>query len=227
LTIDFLFQVFQALGYLLLLVILTILWIRVARRSLPRSFWLLLALAWTMNLLGNIAWIIHDLLTGLPLASLSLVDFFYVSRYALLGAALWLFPLALPRRNWVWVGASMLVVHLLSWGIYFQPIMVLQKGVWTDFWGYAMYPTLDAGLIVISWLRYRAERRSAWARVAFLFACAMTCYGFANTFNLTEYAFSLSPVGIFPNLFWILTDVFVLALILGVKQNGLQPDSAG
>jgi len=225
-SLDLISLSLQALGYGLLLVILTLFWVKAVRQPELRRFWILLALAWTMNLFGNIAWIVHDLVTGLPLDSFSSVDIFYVSHYLLIGLALWFYPTALPRRSWFWIGAALLMVNALVWPVYYGPVMALQPGSWMNFLGYAMYPILDAALITLAWLRFRTERQSSWARVALLFFCSRLSYGLANTLNLTEYAFSLSPAGIFPNLFWILTDVFVLVMALGVKQNGIQPDLA-
>jgi glucan phosphoethanolaminetransferase (alkaline phosphatase superfamily) len=217
---DVISQVLQALGYLLLLVVLTVLWIKAARQPDLRRFWILLALAWTMNLFGNIAWIIHDLVTGTELDNFSLVDFFYVSHYVLIAAALWRYPASLPRRAWLWIGAAMLLVNAVVWAIYFGPLMALKNGLWTDFLGVAMYPVLDAGLIALAWLRYRAERRSTWNRVTLFLFCAMLSYGVANTINMTSYVFSLNAGGLPQNLFWILTDVFILTVAF--SASGIQ-----
>lgn len=70
-TLDLISQTLEGVGYLLLLVVLTALWIKSARQPVLRRFWILLALAWTMNLLGNIAWIMHDLVTGTELDNFS------------------------------------------------------------------------------------------------------------------------------------------------------------
>ena len=224
-SLDLFSQLLQGLGYILLLVVLAFFCVNAARQPELRRFWILLALAWIMNLLGNIAWIVHDLVTGVPLASFSSVDIFYVSHYVLIGFALWFHPTALPRRAWLWIGVAMLVVNTIIWVFYFPPVMALQKGAWTDFLGYAMYPVLDAALITLAWLRYRASRQSSWARVALLLFCSMTSYGLANTLNLSEYAFSAFTGGILPNLFWILTDVFMLVMALGLQKRVFKPDS--
>lgn len=223
-TMDLISQILQALGYLLLLVVLTVLWIKAARQPDLRRFWILLALAWTMNLFGNIAWIIHDLVTGTELDNFSLVDFFYVAHYALIAAALWRYPASLLRRAWLWIGAAMLAVNAVVWVIYFGPSMALKNGPWTDFLGVAMYPVLDAGLIALAWLRYRAERQSAWNRVALFLFCAMTSYGIANTINMTSFVFSINAGGLPQNLFWILTDVFILTMALGASGTQARAD---
>jgi hypothetical protein len=221
-TMDMISQILQAIGYLLLLVILALLWRKAFRQSEARLFWRLLALAWTMNLLGNIAWVIHDLVTGTALDTFSAVDLFYVLRYVLIGVALWLYPAPLTRRDGVWIGVAAFVVNAIVWAVYFRPAMALRGGDWTGFLGIAMYPVLDAAIITLAWLRVRVVRESSWNRNALLLFCAMTCYGIANTLNLTGYVFTIMADGILPNVFWVLTDVFLLTIALGdnsVKKN--------
>lgn len=212
---DIISQILQAIGYILLLVVLVLLWRKTFRQSEFRHLWGLLALAWTMNLLGNIAWFVHELVTGTELDSLSVVDLFYVLRYVLLGCVLWLYPAPLYRRAWFWIGGAMLAVNVVARVVYFNPAMALMGGDWTDFLGLIMYLVLDAGIVALAWLRVRATRGSAWGRYALLLFCSMASYGIANTINLTEYIFSLVSGGILQNVFWILTDVFLLVLVLG------------
>ncbi|RPI93843.1 MAG: hypothetical protein EHM40_08525 [Chloroflexi bacterium] len=219
---DIILQILQLIGYLLLLVILALLWRKAFRQSEARRFWQLLALAWTMNLLGNIAWIVHDLVTGTELDTFSVIDLFYVSRYVLIGCALWLYPVLLSRRAWFWIGGTMLAASVVVWAVYFEPAMALRGGGWTDFLGLALYPVLDTGIVVLAWLRVRATRGSAWSRYAILLFCVMASYGIANTINLTEYVFSPIAGGILQHVLWVLTDVFLLVIALGAdlpRQN--------
>ena len=208
-------QILQAIGYLLLLAILALLWRKTFRQSEARPFWRLLALAWTTNLLGNIAWVIHDLVTRTALDTFSAVDLFYVLRYVLIGVALWLYPKPLTRRDGVWIGVAAFVVNAIVWAVYFRPAMELRGGDWTGFLGLAMYPALDAAMVMLAWLRVRTARESLWNRNALLLLCAMTSYGIANTLNLTGYVFTPIAGGVLPNVFWILTDIFVLIMALG------------
>lgn len=163
-TIEFFSQVFQGLSYLLLLVVLAFLWSRVARRTAPRPFWQILALGWTLNLGGTLAWIVHDLLTGRPLDAFSVVDLFYVSRYLLLGLALWQFPVALPGRAALGPFLAGLAVFSLLGGLYLSPVWVTKTGSWVDFWGYSLYPILDTLLITLAARRLRAVWGSPWAK---------------------------------------------------------------
>jgi hypothetical protein len=68
----------QTLDYVLLLILFSALWVKVVRRQEIRAFWFLLASALTTNLLGNIAWILHDMTTDRPLGAFSFIDLFYV-----------------------------------------------------------------------------------------------------------------------------------------------------
>jgi hypothetical protein len=216
LTMDILFQ---STGYIFLLVILALLWRKALQPSDLRPFWRLLAAAWTMNLLGNIAWIVHDLVTGTELDTLSIVDVFYILRYVLIGYALWLYPRSLVRQSWLWVAGTMLMVGIIVWTVYYNPAMALRGGDWTGFLGLALYPVLDAGIIALAWLRVRAAGDSAWSRYAILLFCATLSYGIANTINLSEYVFSLDSSGIVQNLFWTLTDILMLVMLLGTEPK--------
>lgn len=215
-------QIVQAVGYILLLIVLVVFWALVVRRREPRNFWRVLALALTMNLLGNIAWAIYDFVTGSALDTFSPVDLFFVLRYALVAAALWFSPTRLSRKTETWIGAAAVIAAVLVWVVYFRPAMTMNGGDWVSFLGLALYPMLDASLIVLAWRRMSASRESFWHRNALLLFCAVTSYGIANTLNLTEYVFPPLSHGMLPNIFWILADVFLLIMALGAgsKKKG-------
>jgi hypothetical protein len=122
---DTISQILQVIEYLLLLAILIVFWVKAFRQREFRNYWGLLALAWTMNLLGNIAWAIHDLVSTTALGSLSAVDFFYVLRYVLLGAVLWLHPVRLMRRDGAWAAVTAFMVSVIIGVVYFESVMPL------------------------------------------------------------------------------------------------------
>ncbi|HEX2997735.1 MAG TPA: hypothetical protein VHP14_23130 [Anaerolineales bacterium] len=229
---DNLSQIFQIISFLFSLVILALLWRRAFRSSeihrFPRHLhdlpsksgqvWILLAAAWTLGMLGTIAWIVHDLVTGTELNEFSIVDVFYISRYTLLGCVLWLYPAPLPRRDGFWICGALLAGVVIAQLIYFKPITALLGGTWLGFLGQVMYLILDVGIIVLAWLRFRAPRPASWDRYVLLLVCAMLSYGTANTINLTEYVFSLK-VGTLQNVLWTLTDVLMLILALSGLQK--------
>lgn len=221
---EMILQTLQAVGYLSLLIILVVFWGQALRRREPRNFWIFFALAWTMNLLGNIAWIVHDIVTGAALSTFSVVDSFYIIRYVLVGLALWLYPISLTRKTWKWAGSAALITAALVWVFYFRSAMAMNGGDWLSFLGLALYPILDAVLFVIAWQRLRVSRETFWHRTALLLFCAVTSYGIANTLNLTEYVFPPLSGGVLPNVFWILTDAFLLIMALGAssKENEIR-----
>lgn len=208
--IDIIFQILQVAGYLLLLVVLIVLWGKVFRRQNWRNFWMFLALAWTMNLFGNIAWVVHDLVTGTALSTFSIVDSFYILRYVLIGIALWLYPTSLRGKSAIWMGVAAIVTGVLVWIIYFPA----DGGNWVSLLGLAIYPILDAALIVLAWFRFHVMHGTAWHKLTLILFCAMASYGIANTVNLTEYVFSVPSGGWLQNLFWLLTDVLMLTMVL-------------
>ena len=216
---EMILQTLQAVGYLSLLIILVVFWGQALRRREPRNFWIFFALAWTMNLLGNIAWIVHDIVTGAALSTFSVVDSFYIIRYVLVGLALWLYPISLTRKTWKWAGSAALITAALVWVFYFRSAMTMNGGDWLSFLGLALYPILDAVLFVIAWQRLRVSRETFWHRTALLLFCAVTSYGIANTLNLTEYVFPPLSGGVLPNVFWILTDAFLLIMALGASSK--------
>ncbi len=214
-TMNLASQILQLIGYMVSLVTLILLWRKALRPSEFRYLWVWLAVAWTLNLLGNIAWIVHDFLTGTTLNAFSVVDVFYVARYMCIGVVLWSYPAPLSRRAWFPLGITVLITIAVVWAIYFHPAMVLRPGDWAFSLGLFFYPVLDVGSVTLAWLRLRLERQSMWDRYVLLLFCAVASYAIANTMNLTENIFPPITGGIIPNLFWILTDVFLLLMVLG------------
>jgi hypothetical protein len=212
---DTISQILQVIEYLLLLAILIVFWVKAFRQREFRNYWGLLALAWTMNLLGNIAWAIHDLVSTTALGSLSAVDFFYVLRYVLLGAVLWLYPVRLMRRDGAWAAVAAFMVAVIIGVVYFESVMPLRSEDWPNFLGLAVYPVLDVTIITVAALRVRMTRDPWWKRNTLFLFCGMACYGMANTINLAHYVFSAINVGISPSVFWILADAFLLIMALG------------
>ena len=213
---DITLQILQLIGYILLLVVLALLWRKAFLPAEYRQFWTVLALAWTLNLLGNIAWAIHDLVTGTPLDTFTGIDLLYVLQYVSIGYALWLYPVSLSRQVWFWVGGAMLAMNVAVWLIYSNRAITPGGMDWVSFLGVAVYPALDAGIVTLAWSRVRLARGSAWRRYAFLMFYAMASYGIANIINLTESVFSPISGGILPHVFWVLTDVFLLWIAVGV-----------
>jgi hypothetical protein len=68
---------------LLTSVVAVLLWRAGSRSTESKAFWKLLAAGWVVNLLGNIAWGVYEMVTGERLPVLSFVDAVYTARYIL------------------------------------------------------------------------------------------------------------------------------------------------
>ncbi len=171
-----------------------------------RRFWRALAIAWTLNIAGNVAWGIHDMLSAAPLGIFTWVDGIYLARYALIAWALWHYPR--KPRSWTDDATVMLMATALIWATLFRVMLpsIPQRPA-LYFMGGALYPILDAALIyaaLLTWLRLEAR---AWVRWAVgLFALAMLVYGAANWLNFTVRAIALDASSNIAAFFWLLAD---------------------
>jgi hypothetical protein len=217
--IDIVSPVMQAIAYMLLMIVLIVYYLKALRQPQLRSFWLLFALALTMNLLGNIVWIIRFIVTQTALDGISVVDLFYVASAILTGVALWRYPRVLNGRVWPWVVFAMSAAAFAVFFIYFGYVAPNQHGTFFNFIIYAAYPILDAGLITLAWIRYKSARGTRWTKITLLLALAITSYGLGNAIELTGYV--LSPVfdGFLQNFFWILKQVLFLIVAFNVRES--------
>jgi hypothetical protein len=216
--LDLVSPTMQAIAYCLLLIVLAIYYIKAFRQPQLRSFWLLFALAWTMNLVANIGWIIHFANTQSVLDRLSWIDLFYVTPYILIGITLWTYPKPLQSRVWLWVGTAILVAATIVLGFYFGYVLPVGQRAFANFITYALYPILDAGLIVLAWIRYGEARESHWGKIALLLGCAVTSYGLGNSIEVIGFVFAPVLGGFLQNFFWILRHVFVLLVAISVRK---------
>ena len=215
--IDLVAPAMQAIAYAMLLVVFVTYYVKAYQQPELRRFWLLFAVAWTMNLVGNIAWIIYYAETQSALNRISLIDLFYATPYILIGFALWNYPKPLGRRIWLWVMLAIFLALGVVVSVYFGYVVTQNKGSLFNFIIYAAYPILDAGLITLAWIRYSASRETRWAKIALLLACGVTSYGLANGIELTGYVTTPILGGSLQNFFWILRHVFMLWVALSVR----------
>jgi hypothetical protein len=208
----------QAVAYILLLIVITTYYIKAFRQPELRRFWLLFAVAWTMNLIANIAWIIRFMVTQKPLDALSFIDIFYVIPYLLIGIALWRYPVILPRRTWLPVWIALFVSTSMVLALYFGYAVPNGRGIFSYFINFALYPILDAGLITLAWIRYRAAQDTRWTKIALFLACAVTSYGLGNTLELAGHVTAPVLGGFLQNFFWILRHVLLLMAAFVVHQ---------
>jgi hypothetical protein len=215
---DLVAPLMQAVAYILLLIVLTIYYIKAFRQPQMRRFWLLFALAMTMTFMGNVAWIIRFAITQTALDQISAIDLFYGVSYILIGFVIWSYPGVLGRRVWLWVGIVMSLAAAVIFAIYFGHVAPNSQGTFASFIIFAGYPILDSGLVTLAWMRYQAARDTRWAGIALLVAMAITSYGLANTIELAGYLFNPLLGGVLQNFFWILRHVLLLIVALRVRQ---------
>lgn len=204
-----LYTFLSALGYPLNLLIIILLWLVARRAGEYRQFVTFLALGWTLALGGNIAWVIHDLVSPTPLPALSWVDAFYVSRYVALFLAFWRSP-ALPsatrgRRLAITLLVTLLTAALITLELYQARATVPAELAWPLILGYAMYPVMDMAVLYAAWHADAAETR--WRIGASLLLLGAACYTTANWINLAIHLFSAKAIPTLPTFFWLASDV--------------------
>ena len=181
---------------------------RNARRG-ARRFWGLLAAAWGIGLLGNIVWGIWDmfaLFAAEGLATLSLVDLFYLARYALVFLAL---AGCLPRparrgEDWIALGA---MATALVWLALYRPVLTGDSRPFSYFIGLAIYPVLDLPLLYIALLAWAYHQEGPTKRTLGLMVLSMFAYGIANWLNFSKRAVTLEAYTHIADLFWFLSDL--------------------
>jgi len=201
---------FQAISFLLTLILVIGLWWCVRRSDDlgTRRFWVLLALAWTANLLGDLAWGVYDIVVG---GYPDWVDLFYMGRYLLVLAAFSLYPRVWSRGRWLaWV-VVMLVATLASWLGLVRPVLGETSQALSVVWGRAIYPILDTGLLYAAaacWWQLRGRPIQASLRWLTL---AMLSYGTANWINFRVPLVEWELGSLLANVFW-----FGCTLLAGV-----------
>ncbi|MBN1483540.1 MAG: hypothetical protein JXA37_02360 [Chloroflexia bacterium] len=193
---------FYVLSFLLTLGLVVGLWwcVRRSDDAGTRRLWTLLALAWTVNLLGDLAWGVYDMAVG---GYPDWVDLFYMGRYLLVLAAFSLYPQVWSRGRWLaWV-VVMLAAALASWLGLVRPVLDEANETLGVVWGRALYPILDAGLLyaaVACWWRQRGQAIGISLRWLTL---AMLAYGAANWINFRVPLVEWELGGLLANLCWL------------------------
>jgi hypothetical protein len=221
---DTLLQAILASSYLLNLAVMAGLWWTAARVPQTRRFWGLLGAAWTLNVLGNGAWIGYDILVGSSLPTLSWIDAIYLGRYLLVGLALGAYPTLWSRRRGVEFIAILVAATLLAWFMLYRPTLAVTERSWTHFIGVAIYPIFDAGLLYAAWRRGRETASRAMRQALALFTLALLSYGIANWINFRVRMVSLEAYSLWADLCWLLSDVLTaLALVRFYRLRSSTP----
>ncbi|MBN1486147.1 MAG: hypothetical protein JW981_00815 [Anaerolineae bacterium] len=215
-----------AISFLLTIVVMAVLWWvtpRVERSA--RQFWRLLALAWTVNLAGNIAWSMYSVLVSEALPIFTWIDGFYLLRYFLVGWALWRYPRHWDVARWGLLAVVTVIAAGIVWQGLFSPVLGSFEQPVLYFLGGALYPILDATLLyaaLLSWITMGAHSGKVPLG---LFVIALLGYGIANWINFIVRSHSLAASNeasfIGASFFWLLSDVLTgfAALWAGSKFN--------
>ncbi len=197
-----------AISFLVNVLVVGILWWTAVRSSTHRTFWRLWAIGWSLNLLGNVAWIIYDMMIDQgSLPPLSWIDTLYLGRYLLLGLAWWLYPDGKKSARWgLELAGVMLLVGLVAWFSLYQPMLASTGRSWAYFLGVAIYPILDAGLVYAAWRGFQASV-SGMKPVIALLLLALVSYGGANVINFSARMASVEALSNWATLFWLLADL--------------------
>ncbi len=201
-------------SFLFNLLLVVLLWFA-ARRTEGRAsgFWRRLAVAWSLGFAGNVAWGLHDYLSGTPLPTLSWIDGFYVGRYAFVLAAFWLYiPPWRKRRRFDWV-ALLLAAALFVWFVLLRPAMRATGLPFLYFAGVALYPVLDAPLIYAALAAWTAPTRPLRPAMPLL-ALSTIAYAVANWLNFGERVVTLEAYLGLADFFWQLSDLLVAVAVL-------------
>jgi hypothetical protein len=197
------------LSFVINLVVIAALWRSTRFGTTSRSFWRSLAIGWTLSLAANVIWIGYDIVTGVSLPPLSMVDVLYLARYLFVWLAFWGYPEPLPLRWLRVVVGMMMIVAVIAWLGHYGPVWRSTDIPMADFLGVALYPILDAGLIFTGLVRiYESDRhrvRPSKPWVVF----SLLSYGMANWFNFDLRLGLLVATSLWPTLLWMLSDLAV------------------
>ncbi|MGC9357372.1 MAG: hypothetical protein ACP5GX_05885, partial [Anaerolineae bacterium] len=130
-----------AFSFLLnLLVTILLWWVTRHATGRVRTFWRWIALGWTLNIVGNLAWSVYDLVSEMPLPIFSWIDILYLARYVAVGMALTHLPRLWTARRWLDWGAVAVAAAAFIWLALFRPTLSSSATPWDHFLGGAFYP---------------------------------------------------------------------------------------
>ncbi len=211
-----------ACSFALTIIVVAALWWRTHHsRNTERRFWQLLALGWSLNLAGNLAWAARDMLASTPAPIFSWLDGFYLARYLLLFRACIRYPRRWSTAEWLSWSAVTLLSGSLIWLLLFRPALALPGTTLAYFWGGAFYIILDGALLAAGALSWRAEPSGKIGATLGLFTLTMLFYGVANWLNFDARLVSLEAASRWAALGWLLTDLLMglAALIHTPNEN--------
>lgn len=216
------------LAFVIGLVVTGLLWWAAWTLTYPGRFWGWLAAAWTVALLGSVAWGVYELVTGESLPYISLVDTLYLARYALVLVAFWRFLCVPTGEQWVRLLTALVVGAAVVLAGFFLSVPLSRQ---TAFWlSGAIYPILDVGLMFVAVEAWRCEPEGRLRNSLGFLTLALMAYGAANWLNFYGRAIPFEAISGLAPLFWVLSDILtglgVLHLLWTASPSGPEePDN--
>jgi hypothetical protein len=194
---------------LLTIAVAALLWHAGSRSVDAKTFWRLLAVGWAVNLPGNIAWGVYEMITGESLPILSFVDAIYATRYVLVLLALHRYPGQASGRRWPSLLAVLAAATAVTWVLLYRPTLMAAEITLSrvrDFIGVAMYPMMDIVLIYAAVLTWVRASKSHLRNGLGILTLALAFYNIANWFQFGNRAVT-GFTSAMPDIFWPLSDV--------------------
>lgn len=211
------------LAFLIGLLVTGLLWWAAYTSTHARCLWVWLAAAWTVALLGNIAWGGYELVTGESLPYLSAVDILYLARYVLILVAFWRCLCVPVGEQWIRLLMAFVVGTAAVIGGFFLSVPISRQ---TGYWlAGAIYPILDVGLLFVAIEARRCEPEGRLQKTLGLLALALLAYGAANWLNFFGQAIPFQPAAGLSSLFWPLSDILVGLGVLRLFLTASSPQA--
>ena len=211
------------LAFLIGILVTGLLWRAAYTFTHPRCLWVWLAAAWTVALLGSIAWGVYELVTGESLPYLSVVDVLYLARYVLILVAFWRCLCVPAGEQWIRLLMALVVGTAVAIGGFFVSVPIpRQTGYWL---AGAVYPILDVGLLYVAIEARRCEPEGRLQNTLGFLALALLAYGAANWLNFFGQAIPFQPAAGLSTLFWPLSDILVGLGVLRLFWTASSPQA--
>jgi hypothetical protein len=211
------------LAFLIGILVTGLLWRAAYTSTHPRCLWVWLASAWTVALLGSIAWGVYELVTGESLPYLSVVDVLYLARYVLILVAFWRCLCVPAGEQWIRLLMALVVGTAVAIGGFFVSVPIpRQTGYWL---AGAVYPILDVGLLYVALEARRCEPEGRLQNTLGFLALALLAYGAANWLNFFGQAIPFQPAAGLSTLFWPLSDILVGLGVLRLFWTASSPQA--
>ncbi|MBN2004782.1 MAG: hypothetical protein JXA21_15600 [Anaerolineae bacterium] len=204
-------------GFFLSVLLLSILrWATRYTTSTEQELWAWLTIAWALGLLGNVAWGIVQMLTGVEPGLFSWLTWLYVARYIAFFLGLWQFS-----RPWRWTRWAAVVViataaTVLLWWALFRPALPMENAT-AIFVSGALYPVMDFILLFGVFCLWPKMTNVRGRRIAAILVMVVLCYGAANWINFGVRVTNWDATSFWANFLWgasdILTGIAALSAI--------------